>query len=472
MNNKKACFCTSVNDANFKILKGVCSKVKLDKFGVYLEEFSAGISDDDLKKKITQAFMKLGYSNNPIIICLPRSQATCRLSKVPSLDPLEIEKIINFQAPKYLPYQAGELINGFEVTLKNKDGSSVINQVIVHKNVVERYLNIFKPLNPSAFKIVLSSYGLAAFLTSCEKKPVSKIVIDFDLDDVEIVIIKDGKLLFGRVFKIIKDNDTWQELFLKELLRSIETYAKETDNVLPSECVILTASNEYRDVATLIKNKFDWQIGFISYAQEIEVVIHDEGRILDPKYSFAGLLGLCKQNVADSLNLLPGGLKKQISNANILKRKFRILGLGAITFLILGFGIAKDLDNKSQYLSRLKNEVNAVAKEAKNLGDIEKRLNLLNGRSKSAPDALDLLTETNKIIPGSVYLSSFSFEKGQAIFRGLAQGLNDVFEFVSGMEKSKVFSRYQVKVRYATKRQSQNAEMVDFEIVCLEAQGK
>jgi len=466
--DKNITFVIQINETYFKIVKSSSPDNQQVRASLYQEEFAPGISDNDLAQKISQILAKLGFNNHPVIICLPRNQVTCRLSKVPSQDIPEIEKIINFQSSKYLPYQASELINAFDIISKNKDGSAVINHLIVHKNAIERYLHILKALNSKYFKIVLSSYGTAGLFDSWAKNTKSAILIDFDADDLEILVFNSGKLLFSRAFKIAENNPSWQEELVKELSRSIEAYAKESDQPLPLNCIILSLDNNHNQAVQIIKNEFKWQVEFFNYLQDPKFSI-DTGLKQDLviRYSFASLLGLSRLNIADNLNLLPNDLKGEINKLKILRQRFRLLSLAGLALLFLSFGIMKDLDNKNNYLLSLKKEVGIVGKEAKDLEVIEKRIKLLESRTKSAPQVLDFLTEANKAVPDSVYLSSFSYEENQVIIRGQAGELNGVLEFVSGIEKSKAYADYQVKVRYATKRKTQNAEVIDFEIVCL-----
>ena len=51
--------------------------------------------------------------------------------------------------------------------------------------------------------------------------------------------------------------------------------------------------------------------------------------------------------------------------------------------------------------------------------------------------------------------------------RGQAQELNSVLAFVAQLEGSAVFKKFNVKIRYATKKKIVSGEIVDFEIACL-----
>jgi Tfp pilus assembly protein PilN len=129
--------------------------------------------------------------------------------------------------------------------------------------------------------------------------------------------------------------------------------------------------------------------------------------------------------------------------------------------------MAKNLDNKTIYLRRLKAELNKISKDAKPLEEIERRFRLLEGRAKKTTTGMDVLYEVHRTIPEGVVLVSLNYEEdNQVVLHGYTSELKSVFEFVSLLEKSPVFKKFNIKVRYASKKRTQSGEILDFEIVC------
>jgi Tfp pilus assembly protein PilN len=168
-----------------------------------------------------------------------------------------------------------------------------------------------------------------------------------------------------------------------------------------------------------------------------------------------------------SLHLLPREMKQKAQKSLAHKESLKFALASAAIFLILLLGTAKNLQNKAVYLERLKAELGKVAKEAKPLEEMDKRLRLLNSRSQDRLATLAIIKGISQTIPAQLVLSSLAYEeKGQVTLHGQTQDLNSVFDFVSKLEKTPAFSHMNIKVRYATQKMTQSGDIVDFEILC------
>ena len=102
------------------------------------------------------------------------------------------------------------------------------------------------------------------------------------------------------------------------------------------------------------------------------------------------------------------------------------------------------------------------------LSGLEKRLSLLNSRHADNLTLVKVLIELNQIIPDQVSLSSLDYddEEGSITLRGQTNELNQVFTFVSVLQKSSVFKKLDINVKYASKEKGESKEFVNFEINC------
>jgi Tfp pilus assembly protein PilO len=141
--------------------------------------------------------------------------------------------------------------------------------------------------------------------------------------------------------------------------------------------------------------------------------------------------------------------------------------LVAIVF-ILGLALAKNLDNKAAYLKRLKEELGKISQECLPLEEMEDRLKVLEKYSGQRLSSLDLIYTVNQALPQGVTLSSFIYEEpNELVLRGAAPELSYVFRLVADLQKAVSLRKFNVKVRYATKKRVVSGEIVDFEIACL-----
>lgn len=439
--------------------------------GIEAQAIPVDIDEQQLSAQIKQVFDKLGYNNNPIIISLPGHQAACRYLKIPSIIPEEIEKIANLQAWRYLPYPCAELITGYQVIHTDKQGYSHINLIIVHKDVIERYFRVFKKFEAQKIAIVLSSYGLSGLYSYIkpEAQPHPVIVVDIDSEHSELAVIFHKKMLFSRSFKFSLLHANWENLVIDEINKTHNAYLKEVSCEPAGEVVIFNTVSELKGLAETINKQTSLPVEVLSYKDKIKLSNQLLTNVLNSDNSFAGLLGLGLglEDIPDSLNLLPQDIKNQVKNNFLKKERLKIILLISGVVLTLALGIARGIDNKIQYLAQLKAELSKIAKEAKPVEEMEKRLKLMSSRGKETSSALDMLYELHQIIPGQMRLTSFIYEENSRLsLHGQIPELDSVFAFVSQLEKSRVFKNFVVLIKYATQKKAQASETVDFEIIC------
>ena len=88
---EKIIFVCQVSEQVLKIGKYLIESGGKPKFLALEKEAISPDSDSKLlAEKIRLLFKKLGYSNDNVVVCLLRSQATCRYIKIPSVNPHEV----------------------------------------------------------------------------------------------------------------------------------------------------------------------------------------------------------------------------------------------------------------------------------------------------------------------------------------------------------------------------------------------
>ncbi|MDD5595138.1 MAG: pilus assembly protein PilM [Candidatus Omnitrophica bacterium] len=468
--NKNAIFALAISENVFKIIKcNISGNFKKEFVNIEFEPLVDGIDNQKLSEKVSQVLKKLGYNNNPIIVCLPRNQVTCRHLSIPAQAPQEVAKIASLQAPRYLPYPINELITGYQVVSTQKNGYSGVNLVIVHQDIISRYLEIFKGLNIKNFSIALGSYGLCNlynYLNPQENTPV--MIIDIDLNQVELVVISGKKMVFSRYFKLNRTKEDWRYVFIEEVNRSREAYTKEFLQEFSQKIIVLGNNKVTEECCKLLKEKFPLPVEAVDFYKKVVFLDTLVQKILSSGYSFASLVGFGLEGIEETLNLLPVESKEKGKQAAVYKKSLKTFIFIILILTIWVIAIVKNLDNKSKYLDRLKSELGKVTKEARPLEEIEKRSRILEDQNTKRVAILDLLTGCFGSLPNALYLTSFSYEEdNQVIVRGLAQELNSVFTFVSALEKLPEFKKFNIKVKYASKRRTKEAETVDFEIACV-----
>lgn len=467
---KKRIFICQITENSLRVVKCLFNHGAKRRFvGLEVEELPSDTDDRRLARRLNAVLDKLGYRDDSVIITLARSQATCRYFKVPTQAQDEIERIISLQAPRYLPYPAAELVTGYQTILSDKEGYSHINLVIVHNDIIEHILRIFQEVHIQNVRIILSSFGLCDFYYYIEpKEPGAVMLIDIDSHQVELAIVFRKKVLFSRWFKVDQLNPNWENLFIDEVNKTQDAYFKEVSQNAPAKIILTGRESKLRELAEPLRKQLTLPVEAFSCTKGINISENLREKILNYDYSFTSLIGLGLGKTEDSLNLLPQNIKAQVRKISRRDAYINLILYIIGIILLLGLGIARNLNSKAFYLEQLKSELDKITKEARPLEDIEKRFRLLQSRSEEGPSSLDLLYELYKSMPSRISLNSFSYEEGnQVVLHCQTAELNSVFEFVSKLENSQVFKNFNIKVRYATKKKTQAGEIVDVEIVCL-----
>ncbi|MBU0709633.1 MAG: pilus assembly protein PilM [Candidatus Omnitrophica bacterium] len=463
--SRKTLFICQFTDKILKVVKcvSVSGQRKLFVACEALEADQKGIAE-----ALRRVLLKLGYNNDQIIISLPRIQSTCRYLRVPAQQPAEIEGIVSLQASHYLPYPAGELVTGYQLISTDTQGYSYINLVITHKDVVERNLDLFKGFKERNISIILSSYGLSRLYNLLHPKEARPVMImDIDQEWVELAIVLGEKVLFSRSFRL-SDREDWGILFINEIKKTQDAYLKDVSKEPPVKIVITGVQSTALRCVELLKEKVRVDVEILDLRNKIKFSNSLLDRISKSDNSFVSLIGLGLLGKPESLNLIPLEIKEQARKTGQRKESMKlILSILGIIF-VLSLAVFKNLDNKSGYLRQLVTELDKIESQAKPLEDMENRLNLIERQSQEPSLSLEVLHELYRVLPNMISLNNFIYEEDkQVTLRGQSPQMNSIFDFISRLEQSLVFSNFEVKVKYATQKKASMEEFVNFEIVCL-----
>lgn len=454
-------FLLQINDGCIKIVKCIKSKKAGLKISCFC--FSAVSKDtQEINNLAVKHLKECGFKNNKLIVSLKRNLITSRFLKVPSVNIREIEDIAQLQSVRFLPYPSQELISGFDYILKDKSGFSCINLTVAHKNVAEKFVEIFNKLRPSEFYILPDASGINSLFNYLfpQEKDCS-LIIDIDNKQAEILIILNKKVAFSRSF-LITPGDISN--LAEETKKTIEAYSKEVGMELPAKLyIMLSKENQTIDIQALA-DKLNMQVETIFY----EMLLTLEFLGLRGNVSFSGLLGFAlTSDLAKTENLLPQELKQRIESVHIKREFLKFAGVLVLAFLFLIAGTAKHLSNKTRYLNLKKVELAGISKDSKKLEAILLKQNPSNPGTSNKIDTLKAMDIVFASLPEGIVLSKFEFNDGKIIIRGQTQNLSTLFSYVKTMESLFIPNKITPTIKYATRRAAQSGEIIDFEVNCI-----
>ncbi|MFA6217115.1 MAG: pilus assembly protein PilM [Candidatus Omnitrophota bacterium] len=473
---KKPIFVCQIIENTIRVLKCLPGNTPYNDF-VALETIMLPAESMDEKKiteALSEALKKLGFHKNEIIVSFPRANTTCRYLKFPTHLPEEIDKMLSLQAAKYLPYSAQELITAYQVIEKDKDGFSVINAIIAHKETLQRSLRIFNSFKCSQLSFTLSSYGISNLYCRLYPEEISPVMLlDIDGQLVELIIIANNKILFNRYFKLSGPASGWKNLLREEIIKTNDAFLKEVGKTEPQKIVCLGTPASLTRINEVLNDQAIPSSDIRTFPDQLRLPDAVTATLANTPFSYVSMFGLGGGSIEESLKLLPHEIKSE--HIKLSKRyaylRIALLIIGII--FMVSAAIAKNLNTKTDYLNRLKAELSRLATEAKPLEEMDTRLKILETRSEKRLSSLEVFYELNNAVPNTLSLTSLIYEENsQIILHGQAQTLSTVFEFISVLEKLPIFRNFTIKVKYATQNKSQTGDMVDFEIACNNTKGK
>ena len=125
-----------------------------------------------------------------------------RSFEMPDLPKEELVNAVRFEAKKYIPFKAEEIVSDFQAQIER---SSRINNILfmgLKKDILERYLNVFKQVNIKVRRLEYSGFSIIRGLKLLRVKESGIIGIlsadFFGGDDANFIVLENGFPLFSR----------------------------------------------------------------------------------------------------------------------------------------------------------------------------------------------------------------------------------------------------------------------------------
>lgn len=427
-------------------------------------------SDEELMRVLSELLKGQKQKDlGRFIVMIPRQSAALDIVRLPSTKPDELREMARLQAAKLLPYELQSIILGYQPIRVTPEGYSDVVLIILHQDIVKRYLKILEKNKLEPQEITIDSQGISSWLRlqRAIKTEAPAAIIDLDAYSARLDILSRGISIYSRAFALGMSIEEYKIRLLDEINKSLAAYEKENIGERPASAFFTGAER----FLNYIDEDFVSNLVFkcIKYPQNQNIILKTipAVRLSDLKEnSFASILGMALTIERPSFNLLPEEMlaKRQKLIAQLQMRKTAAL----ISLIIITVALAMFLNifEKKRIIGGLNEQLRGVASEAGRIEKIAKKLQLVRGELQAQPQScLEVLTEVFRIASDQISLASFGYDVSNALtLKGQARTLAEVFNFVNALEASEIFKN--VQVRHSSKRKIKNEEVADFEIVC------
>lgn len=364
-------------------------------------------------------------------ISIPREKVVVRFLRLPVATKENLRKVIEYEAPKYTPFDKEEAYFDYQILREDKEWLQLI-VIFMKKEELNPYLSALKKIGIVPLSIQVPSVAaLNLFFYHGEDKTRETVLLDVGEPFFEMNFIRGGEWRESfhlplpaekRVEKII---DTFTRSGLPEdsLSRAIFfVHGLASEKTLPA----LQESGALNGVAPPPLDRIEAAAG----KSRLESIYASIG---------VPLRGVTQTRL--DLNLLPLEMRKKVKQ--IGKPLFLVfLAVAFILGITWGMGVYSQNQNTLEALraevKKRKPEIDAIEKMQKQRGDLAKEISEFEKISSGDLPKTEILKELSQILPSTVWVWNIKFSGGDIEMSGFADSASDLIPL---LDKSPFFEK-------------------------------
>jgi len=409
--------------------------------------------DSHTEEHLFKLFKKIAFRHSiqtdKLTFILPRKLVILKQIGVPSVNEGEIDKMIGLQLVNQIPYPVQDVVYDYYILDKGETGYTTTMVIIVHKDVIDRYLTLFRRLDIHLNKLTFSSLGIVQlyyFLGKSKEMDVHKsfLLISVDAGHSELCFFRDKKLYFSRSIGYgAKDlSQAGITTFLNQIQLTLHTYREESFGAEIENFFIFSELNESELLKEMIEKEFKLPCEIVSYSEDIPT--HKSFKLSGSKEhkncSFSVGLGFLFAHQDKMLNFIP----QEVYDTKLKKIKKRQMItffslLLTLLFLVVGV-IGIDVFEKISIVRSLENQLNATQSKVRQAKDHVQLTEVFQTELDHRIVVSDIIYELNKLVPIEISLRSFDLsQQGVLNIKGYAKTSASLNNFQGRLVKSPLF---------------------------------
>ncbi len=461
--------------------------------------------EESLKSIISGPAFKPSF----ITTLLPRNMAIVKFITLPTGQPEEIKKMIEFEADQHLPFPLIELELDYHIVAKEPQQTKLI-LIAVKKEVLAKHIALLKNIGIKPDTIEISSIALyngvsaqapeqgliaqvhigAAYtdINIIQNKILSfsrsiqwgsknltqalSTGLNINFDDAEKIKKENGIILIKKSInateKIISGTSSaWADELINEIKRTVESFQLNSGITHIAQVLLGGGGSRLSNLNEYLRDRLRTKIVTVKPPAGITITPSIDTY---EKYSleFFPTLGLiCGKKTSGQieLNLLPEKIKYSLElQRQQFKKKIIISACAAAGFLLFVLPSLLLIARNSR-IHALDAQLLKIEPQLAELKDLKDKIETINDYVSLKNSCMEILRELSIIIPYDITINSFAFEKNESVLlRGIAESHTSVVNFSKTINESSFFEN--AKIIYSRKKDIPEKEIVDFEIFC------
>ena len=396
------------------------------------------------------------------ILIIPACQCTTKYAVLPSADPAEIEKMLEFELPNIVPYNTQPWTWDFSIVGQQEDGASKVLIVLSPLSIIDRYIRNLLSLGikPGVITVSAMFYSLLRNRdkTLLELNPSGYFCLNEDY--LDFFVIENRQVTFLRGARLKGKFCENTRLVEAEIQRSLSMVKEHRFANCPDRFFAINTNNSTANFVKIVEKVAGVSVEEIEFA----TLYNEHSSIIDRLTTISSDDYLSSASEKAQISLLPMILKQKHRRRN--KRRQMALHVLKVCFvLLLAFLCLKtSIWRKSRLLERYEQKLSAISPMAEKLQFLQQQLDIIQSQLQGNVSTLDIVSELYRVLPKDITVHYLSIEHEKKITtRAQAKLLSQAFDCIGPLEQSDYFEN--VKQNYANQRQIQDSLLIDFEIV-------
>ncbi|MDD5513368.1 MAG: pilus assembly protein PilM [Candidatus Omnitrophica bacterium] len=479
------------------------------------------LSQDDLEEKVPEevklvAVFSDEFRNSNIqaqeaTLALSGKDLIVRTFELPVLPANELDNAITFEAKKYIPFKAEDLVSDFQVEFDKKTKKNIVLYIGIRKDILDKYFAIFKQLGIKLSNVDYSAFSVLRMLKLAgagQSGVIGLMSMDSQEDDeANFMVLDNGFPVFSRDITLASPAEgaglpaeTTREQLLDKLKTELRISLDYYNRKFPQKKIV--------NMFFITDENLRYELEFFVREMELSVQFVNTAKYLGKDQVFSlsvikGFGGALARVVKTKLKLNLLSPKKQIrapkkvsleapevsSIFSGFKLDLRFILLGAlICGAVYAFGLYRlqPVRNDVRTLISLRPKIKSAEPSAsldklqKTDADYKNKIKLLNDLITQQPYLTGPMEAVARSIPEDVWITDFSFvegvkqDKSELRLQGFVYAedsdreLGLVNTFITQLKESKEFSQFfkEARILSVEKQQLGQVQVSSFVISC------
>jgi general secretion pathway protein L len=378
-----------------------------------------------------------------------RFRVIVRFIKLPISTKENLRKVLEYEIPKYTPFERGELYFDYEI-LKEEKGWLHLFAVFVKKVEVDYCLALMKKIGIQPVSIQIPSIAalnLFYFNEGVKRGEIS-VLLDVGDSSFDTNLIQEGNWIESFHLALPKEEKE------ARMISTLKRMGLKEDSLPKSTFFVYGLGGDEKLLASLkemnqVKGVFPPPMTRVETGKGIYE--------LNKIYASIGLplKGIIKTRL--DLNLLPLEMKKKVRQ---IGRPFSIFLVLLAFFLSLTWGAGiffqyrDELEAVTAEIKKRRPEVEAVEKLQKQKEAMTREILEFEKIRSGEPSKVEILKELTQLLPGAVWIWNFKYNGREIEISGYADSAS---ELIPLLDKSSLFERVEFLSPVTKERQFKGA---------------